>query len=266
MSYYFYINAESQKEGPVDLITMMRRINAQKITPETQVYVGAAPVAVPAHHVEELRGFFNRPVEDVRLELKQQLSFSSVFRNGTQFLGAHQTTAVFAGAVLLLSIMLAQLLNELVGTVLGITAGWLFFCILQGFYLAITVRIYRGQSLSLEFMDRVLGPISFQLIVLGVISALLSAAGALLLIIPGAYIFLWATFASFIAIDRQTSLGTSLSYAKQLIDKMSGSLRLKVLLALVVYVLCAFMMFPLPLIMPIMAGALCSLYEDLASS
>lgn len=268
MQSYYYMNAAGMKDGPHDLVTIMRRINAGKIVASTWVFIGESSEAALAHQIDDLRGFFNQPKADIRQELvaKMHISIATALRHGIHFINEHQTMTVFAGAILLFSALFGILLNEIFGPYMAVVWGWVTFLILQGYYMVAALRTYRGQAISIDFIERNLSPIAGTLIASSMAFGLIVVGGLTLLIIPGIIALVIYAFVPFIIFDRGENIVQSAISARALLKKLDNESILKLAGMFIVYIALAALLLPIPFIMPIFAAALSSIYEDVSAS
>lgn len=269
MEYYYYINAENKKDGPHDLVTIMRRIRSRVILPDTLVYQREEDGLVPAYSIEDLSPFFNHPTEDIRheLEASPKISIAKTFRKGWRFTLEHQGMAVFAGGILLLSWMFGILINEILHkTGSGITASWIMFLFLQSCFFAVSLRLYRGQKTDLDFIEYTLAPITGKLAFVSVLFSFIIIGGLPLLAIPSIIAMLTLAYIPMFILDYDSSIRKTIASIFSLIGKLDKISLMKLGFITLFYMVCVALIIPIPIIMPIMAGGLCSIYEDLSTS
>lgn len=267
MQYYYYVNAKNKKDGPHDLITIMRRIYSGIIIPDTLMYQGEE--LVPAYRVADLSSFFNRPVENIRNELikKFQISISNTLKKGWQFTLEHQSMPVLAGAVLLLSALFGILVQEILHkTMSGITAGWIMFLFLQSCFFAVSLRLYRGQKTDLDFIEYTIAPIMGKLSCISVLFSIIIIIGLPLLVVPGIIAMLVCAYMPMFILDYNLNITRTISSIFSLLRKLDKISMLKLSFLILFYMVGIAMIFPIPLIMPVIAGSLCSIYEELSTN
>ncbi len=268
MQYYYYINSKGKKDGPHDLVTIMRRIRTGIIVPDTMVYQKEEEF-VPAYSLDDLSPFFNRPIEDIRQELSGnvRLSFSSVLEKGWSFTQEHQSLPVFAGAILLLSALFGVLINEITHNIYsGVTAGWIMFLLLQNCFFAVSLRLYRGQKSDFDFIEHTLVPILGKVAFVSVIFSFLIIIGLLLLIIPSIIIMIICAYMPMLILDYDYSVTKTIRIILSVLGKLNFISMFKLGLLTLLYMVSIALIIPIPIIMPIIAGGLCSVYEDLSTA
>ena len=268
MQYYYYINANNQKDGPHDLVTVMRRIRSGTILPDTLVYHGSESEPVSAFSIEEFSSFFNNPIEDVRSELDtaHQISIARTLRKGWHFTTEHQGMPVFAGGILMVAWMFGLLVHGLLhATGSGITASIIMFAFLQSCFFSVSLRLYRGQKTDLNFLEYTLAPIIGKLAFVSVTFSFLIIAGLPLLIIPGVAAMLILAYIPMFILDYDYDVKKTINAIFSLIKKIKKSSMVKLGFITLFYMVCVALIIPIPIILPIMAGSLCSIYEDLST-
>jgi hypothetical protein len=267
MSYYYYINAENKKDGPHDLVTIMRRIRSGVILPETLFSQGED--LVPAYNIEDLSSFFNYPVEDIRHELAAatKISILQTLRKGWQFTTEHQSMSVFAGGILLLASLFGILIYEMLRNALsGFTASLMLFLLLQSCFLSISLRLYRGQRTDINFIEHTFSPLVGKLAFISVLSAFIIIIGLAFFLVPGVVAMLIVIWMPMLILDYDSSVGKTISAILSLFRKLDNLSLAKLGLLILFYIAGIALIFPIPLIMPILAGGMCSIYEELAAS
>ncbi len=269
MQYYYYVSVKHEKDGPHDLVTIMRRIRSGIIAPETQFYLGEEGELAPAYSIEDLSPFFNNPIEDIRHELSPtpKLSIAKILRKGWQFTLEHQNMPVFAGGILLLAWMFGILANEILHKAgSGIAASWIMFLFLQSCFFAVSLRLYRGQRTDLDFIEYTLAPIMGKLAFVSVLFSFIIIGGLPLLIVPAIISMLLLAYIPMFILDYDYNVRKTIGSIFSLIGKLDKISLMKLGFITLFYMLCIVLIIPIPIIMPIMAGALCSVYEDLSAS
>jgi ABC-type sugar transport system permease subunit len=268
MQKYYYINAKNKKDGPHDLITIMRRIRSGIILPDTLACQGENEELVLAYSIKDLSPFFNRPTEDIRHELnkKYEISIIKTFKKGWQFTTEHQNLTAFSGATLLLASIVGLLTQELLHNIASsITAAFLMFLFLQSCFFAVSLRLYRGQKTDAAFIEYTLTPIIGKLAFVSVLFSFF-IVGGVLLVIPGVIAMLIAAYMPMFILDYNFSIIKTVNSIISLLSKLDKISLLKLGFIVLFYMICVALIIPIPIIMTIMAGSLCSIYEDLSNS
>src|SRR5262249_45661681 len=145
MSQHYYIEIAGAKDGPHDLVTLMRRIRAGKIAPHTQIYKEGEDTPLPASKIEEIAPFFEQSHIEPETE-EAPPSLFTLLQEGWRFTFEHNIMTVFAGGMLLVSFVFALLCFGLFPPAIAAVPIWIFFIILHNLYLIFVLRLYRGQT------------------------------------------------------------------------------------------------------------------------
>ena len=271
MQYFYYINAKGKKDGPHDMVTLMRRIRSGIIHTDTMVSLKESEDEFfPAFTIEDLALFFNRAPTDIRQEFeteKTTISFRKAFLKGWAFTLEHQSMPVFAGAILLFSAIFGMLVNEMLHNVVSaVTGSWIMFLLLQNCFFAVSLRLYRGQKTDLIFIEHTLAPIMGKVALASVIFSFLIIIGLIAFIIPSIIIMLICAYMPMFILDYDYSVTKTIKHILSLLTKLDRGSMFKLGLLTLSYMVCVVLLIPIPIFMPIMAGALCSIYEDISSS
>jgi len=264
---YYYINADKQKEGPHDLVTMMRRIRSGIIKTQTLVYRGDED-PTSAHVLEELAHFFNSPSQDLRGDLQEdnEISISEYLSAGWDFLSENPMTTVSAGLMLALSGLVGWMLSQTFGILAAVVGFWVMFMLMKSTYLVVSLRLYRGQRTDIVFIDKILSPIFPTLLFLSLVFALLIPVGGIFLIFPALLAILLFVLSAMYMVDHQCNGLEAISESWKLIAKLDRKSKLKICGLVFIYVISMVLVFPIPVMLPIFVGAMCCAYEDFINS
>ncbi len=267
----YYIDNSGEKDGPHDLVTVMRRIRAQKIGPETGIYIDDAPTPIPAsqlpdtalffsrdHHVSEPAALKHVPIPALRL--------TNLLREGWRFTAENSIMTVFAGGMLLLTILIATGMTSAMGEVPGGMLSWLVFIMFHYVYLVCAMRMYRGQPFSVKFWNEQLSPILSMLLFAAIVIGLMMIGGFMLLVIPGILVAVYYAFVPYFIMDRKMSLIEAMSASRLLVQKHRGRYQLNIAALIMMHIGCVLLIVPIPLSLPMFAAALSRFFEELSSS
>ena len=267
---YYYINNHNKKDGPHDLVTMMRRIRSGAVVPDTLIYKEHDAEAAPAFSINELSPFFNNPVEDVRTELESSPEISSIikiFKKGWRFTLEHQGMSVFAGGILLISWMFGMLANGILhNTASSIMASWIMFLFLQSCFFAVAIRLYRGQKTDMAFLEYTLAPVIGKISFAAVLFSFAIITALPVFIFPGVIAMLTITYIPMFILDYNYSVKQTITSIYSLLGRMEKSAFAKLCFITFCYMIGIALIIPIPIVMPIMAGCLCSIYEELSTA
>ena len=254
-------------DGPHDLVTMMRRIRSKVISANTLVYQDEKEPS-SAHTIEELSDFFNNPSQDLRGDLQKtpQVSIGNTLSIGWELVSENQSIMVLAGAMLALCALFGILVGTITEISTAISAALVVFFMLQSYFFAIALRLYRGQRTDVDFIEKNLSPISSKLIIISVIFSVLMPIGALFFIVPAAFFMLIFMLSSMIMLDYHCGIWEAINMARKLFAKLDNSSKIKLVFLVLLYMIFSVLIFPIPLILPILVGGMCQIYEELANA
>jgi len=261
---YYYINSDKQKDGPHDLVTMMRRIRTGIITAQTLVYRGYED-PTSAHVIDELAHFFNNPTVDLRSDLQEDknISIAKYLSVGWEFVSENPMTAFTSGMILCVSGLAGWLLNESVGVVGAVVGFWVMLILMQSFYFVVSIRLYRGQRTDIVFIEKMLTPIWARLLFISIVFSIIIPAGALFFVIPALLLNGVFIFAVIFMLDHHCNGLEAISGAWKLMAKLDNKEKMNICVLVLIYMVSIVFIIPIPLMLPIFAGAMCCAYEDL---
>jgi hypothetical protein len=262
MHPHYYINVEGVKEGPHDLVTVMRRIRSGKIDPYTLIYIGEAASPVQAHTIHDLSLFFTHEGGEHAAARMHTPKVLDVVRSAWEFTMEHNIMTVFAGGLLILSLLIALM----IGSTLGILTGWCVFVLLQNFFLVFMLRLYRGQTIASDFVNDHLAPMIGMLVVASIILALMTAGGVVLLLIPGVVVAVLYVFVPFLMLDYRYRPVEAMHASRLLLQKNKRSHVGAIAGITLLHLVCVVFVLPIPLTLPMFGAALAQLYEELSAS
>jgi hypothetical protein len=265
MQPLYYVNGEhGQKDGPYDLIAIMRRIRMHQIDKDSLIYIGDETLPRVAQEIPDIALFFetdNNPAA----KAATPPNLFSLIHSGWEFVQEHYTLSIFSGVILLLALLAYFPLTEQFGTISGGIMAWVIFVLMHNIYLVFALRSHRGQMHGGEFISTYIIPILPTLLVASLVLALMIAGGILLLVVPGVIVSLLYIYTPFLIYDRRYGVVEAL-YASRLLIQKHGKSHLPLLAALVfLHLVCLVLIVPIPVTLPIYAAALSALYEDILS-
>jgi hypothetical protein len=264
MQPLYYIDDNGRKDGPHDLITVMRRIRMKKISADTPIYIDDAP-AMPAGQIPDIALFFT---QDTAPKEKAADSFSlyQSIMNGWRFTFEHNVMTVYAGGLLLISFILGAGLVKLFGLVTGGILGWGLFVTLHNMYLLFVLRFWRGQTPGSDFINQQIAPVLGTLLLACIVLALMMAGGWLLLVIPGVVVTVFYVFVPFLILDRRYSLVEAMNASRLLLFKRGNHYAELTACLVILHFICLLLIIPLPLTLPVFAAAIAQIYEELSAA
>ena len=140
------------------------------------------------------------------------------------------------------------------------------FVFLQSCFFSIALRVYRGQKTDLNFLEHSFAPILGKLAFVSVLFSFLVIATLPLLIVPGIITMLILIYIPMFILDFDSDVGKTITSIISLLRKLDKSALMRLGSLILFYMVCIALIIPIPIVMPIIAGGLCSIYEDLASN
>ncbi len=262
----YYIDDNGRKDGPHDLVSIMRRIRSGKITHETLVYADEHAAAAPAGTIHDIALFFDHDAQQAAKASTSSLSLGKLLFSGWHFVIEHNVMTVYAGGLLLLSMMATMVFTSVLGTLPGLIFGWCFFFTFHNLYLVFILRIYRRQPIGSYFIGRKLSGIFATLLFTSIVLALMIAGGSLLLIIPGIAVAVMYAFVPFLMFDYRFGVVESMHASRLLLHKHKRGYLMTLSLLMLMHLACVLLIIPLPLTLPMFAAALSAVYEELSAS
>jgi hypothetical protein len=268
MQSQFYIAADGNKDGPHDLVTIMRRIRAGKVEMNTLIYVDDATTALPANQVDDLKAFFSHKGSTTTKEKSKVGLFTllSVVREGVRFTLENNIMTVFAGGIALIGMLLSASLMNILGESFGGLLSWIIFVMFHYMYSVFCLRLYRGQPISADFMNNHLAPILSTVLIAAMFFALMVAGGFILLVIPALVVAISYIFVPFFIMDRKMGVMTAMTASRLLVSKANQRSQNVIILLILAYLGSMILIIPLPLTMPIFTAAIIKIYEEISAS
>lgn len=265
MQSTYYIAEGEAKDGPHDLVAVMRRIRTGKIHKTTPIYIDTAASPTPAAQIPEIALFFDRAADVSQAPPPLAPSTWSAISAGWRFTQQHSIMTVYAGAMLLLCLMLATGLVGHLGLITGAIVTWCVFVLLQNFYLVFSLRLFRGQAFGADFYNSMLSPVLLPLVGASLLLALMMAGGYFLLLVPGLIVAVMYVFVPFLLLDRRYSAVEAMHASRLLLQKYGRSYFPVICLLILLYLFSVIFIFPIPLALPVFSAAISQLYEELSA-
>ena len=264
MAQHYFIDIGGNKDGPHDLLTIMRRIRAQKISPHTLVFIDDAAESVRADSISDIALFFGEAQPTVQRADAPLLTLETVLRDALRFTFDHSILTVYAGAMLLLVFLFSAALMQLMGNIVGATIAWMTFLILHYLFFIFTLRLYRMQPFSVDFMNRQLAPALPTLFFAGALLTLMLMGGFVLLVFPALLVAVYYAFVPFLVYDRHMGPVEAMMASRLLVKKRNRRYKRTIALLIIIYVGSLLLIFPIPLATPVFAASLARVYEELS--
>lgn len=265
MQHRYYIEEPDRKDGPHDLVTVMRRIRTGKINRSTLIYIDGDSVPQAAANIPEIMLFFDRAKTTPQAQPLEAPSTWALIARSWQFIGEHSIITVYAGAMWLMCMLTGYALIEKMGVITGLMAAWCIFLPLQSIYMVCCLRLYRGQTFGNEFFSQLLGPSLAGIVALSLLLAMMTAGGWFLFLVPGLAVAVMYAFAPFLVFDRRYRIVEAMQASRLLLQKYGRSYIPAITLLILLYLFCIVLIMPIPVVLPLYSIALSQVYEDLSA-
>lgn len=263
----YYIASDNGKEGPLDLVTLMRRIRSRKVGMDTLIFIDTAIAPLPAGEIEELRIFFGSPHDNTHGNFvgTPNITLSSALQAGKYFAIERNIMMAFAGSMALLCLLCSLALVEIAGPIAGGMAGWSLFVILHFVYAVFCLRLYREQPISSNYINEHVAPALPTLILSALCLAFMMAGGFLLFLFPALLVAVYYAFVPFFIIDRKMRMVEAMVASRLLVQKHHYRYASLIACLILAYIGSLVLIIPAALTIPIFTVALVKIYEDLSS-
>jgi hypothetical protein len=285
MTQDYYIHSGSSRQGPYDLVMIVRKIRNGQLPGTTPVQLGDGEIQ-PAQKLPELAEFFSEKKDEWADTSKHgQLhnhGLSAMLGTGLRFLQHNQMSTIFSAVLLLGVIMVTGLfyliLPDSLHVIAYVIGFWVSLVMLSCFQLSI-LRMTRGQSNDIfYFSNKILPklpslmvasffislPANIGLVLLTVSdSQILSIIGLVVFAIPGLFTITLYAFAPLLILDQDYSAWSAMSISRKAVFK-SGIENIGVLFALFVinFTASLFALLPVMISLPITMSALTDIYDN----
>ena len=267
MVQQYFIDVGGNKDGPHDLLTIMRRIRSQRIGPSTLIFSDSSNESVRADHIPDIAMFFSHDnVKDNNSAIVPSVTLKGIVRDSLRFTFDNNIMTVYAGAMVLLAILLAAGLTEALGTVIGGMAALMVLVILHYIFFIFTLRVYRLQPFSADFINKHFAPVLPVLCFSGVVLALMYMGAFLLLVWPAIILASYYAFVPFFIYDRRMNTVEAMVASRLLVQKGAWGYKRIIGLLIMMHLGALILIFPIPLTLPMFAASLARIYEELAVS
>ena len=253
----FYIEGKGGREGPYDMLQLLRLARAGKLQTDTSVIKGNASMAFPAHMLPELSFLFeekNIPLPTERKHKPEMIALSLI-KQGYATLVNHIVLVPLAGAAVFIPFIILAVLTSIIPTYAALPLSFCAFWMTQAIFTLFVHRIVSGQRMNASFVKKqVVALLGLSIAGAGGFS-LMIAAGLLLLILPGliALSLFYITF--FILNEEKQPLSHAFQTASTLLFRNFPYHLAPLVMLMGLYVLSLFLIFPLPFTMPIFIAA-----------
>lgn len=273
MSELFYIESQSGRQGPFDLVSMMKKIRNGKLAPDDSVASTLTGTAIPARQYPELSSFFNNEAR-IAASSYPTISYfpllSRSVRAGWAFASIHQEVFAFAGAMLCMIIFIGIGLNHLFGLPAAITgiivSAWTF----QSIYQVFILRANRGQYFSTQFFTNILFPSLLPVFAISTMMAGVAIIGLDAMWIPGLILCsIFTSMYSFVPLviaDRNLPILNALSVGRDLMFQQGNAVFAVVCTLMLINTVASLLLVPFAVVMPIITAAIVNIFDEIAAA
>lgn len=266
----FYIVDNGKKEGPFDLLAMIRKIRSGVVQTDTMIQTEGQASPQEAFSIPKLQDIFQEKEEadaaSANLTFRKH-SLQSCLRGGWMFFQSNQISTVYTGVFILALIMVTTLFHFALSGFLRVP-GYLAAAVLGFFglslYMFFILRMNRGQPTDVDFMKTVVVDYFKPLITASGCIALAASFGTILLVIPGLFVLTMYIFTPLLIIDHKMEFWDAMETSRKLVLG-SGIDNMGIIFALVVINFVGGLLIFLPLLfsLPVTMSALCEMYDEL---
>jgi hypothetical protein len=151
-SHYYLIGSHQERQGPYDLVAMVRKIRTGKLMADNPVVMGNNDSAKPAAEWPELKPFFAEAEESdsiIAVNPRKPLSFVALVRDGLEILSHNPRIYLYTGVYLLVNLGLTMASIDL--PFLIKYAVFLGYLIALCFYMHVMHRSINGQVIDWSY-------------------------------------------------------------------------------------------------------------------
>lgn len=267
MKAQYYVHPrENVREGPYDLLAMMRRIKNQKITADTLISTETMDVPTQASRLSDLALFFDTG-KDYDVDAVQRPKggfFPVMLRSGWRFISNNQGMCVFAGTIVLLTFLFGIPLYNVSGLGASVMVSSMIYFTMQSIFMICTLRLNRGQHINLEFVQLVIMNNMGFLFMSSCVLAVVFWAGMLCLLLPGIVILSVYIFVPFLIADRGYSVIEAMEASRMLMRRKHSLYFIPVIGLVGLHITACLTVLLIPLTLPLMAAPIAELYDELS--
>lgn len=265
----FYIHRQDGKfEGPFDLPMMMRKMRTGKFTPESLVSTEADSRIRPAGECAEIASFFHSNVKGAREEKPRRPGGGSItmqsLRTGWKFISQQPMLCAIAGFSVLLTYIAGLLIVKELPWWFALWAWASLYIMMQSMLMITVQRLFRGQYLDADFVNRQLGPAIPRLVLYSVVLAMLATVGMLFAVLPGLFLLSVFAFVPCLLADKRMDLANAMNESMRISFRGGFGGFIALLGLAIINLVSAVTIFVLPVMLPMLAAAYAELYDQWA--
>lgn len=264
MSRAFYIHMGSVRQGPYDMVEIMRKLRGGSISGATLISADHHTDTLPLKDWPELSELLANNVSIPYAAPRKQNATQFFLRGvgtGYRFMSAHPLSIAISGVLVIAAYLAALIAAHVFGPLGSAAVGLFFWFVLQPLGLILLLRLYRGQYLDAHFIRQQLTPMFSTFFPGMLLFGFACLGGMALLFIPCVLVLTVGAFIPFLWLDKRANLARSTRESFRAVTRdgevfgaLFGLMTLQSVSALLVVTL--------PLSLPILAAALAELYEE----
>lgn len=238
---HYFIEENGRKQGPFDMIAMLRRVRSGRLKRMDVIWLDWAGERVSAYQVPEFEEMFceyedGEAGNDVVPDAPANLSLGKLLKDGLEYIVQHVIITVITGALLFAILfgggIIASLLPAMIGFPLACVWGFLLFALFQIGML----RINRMQIVTPDFFMGVLKRSGLSITIISTVSALLVGGIPVILatmlempwlmawvFFPGSVLWFALFFAPMIAADRRIGALAAMGQSVKLLGRIGAN-------------------------------------------
>lgn len=275
----YYIEYESQRYGPYDMMSMIRKIRNGQVTHETIVFEAGEDTPLRASDVARFYEVFIELEQEGQEEgpdSKLSLGFKRLFKGAWELLAMNLVASVYTGALLLFVVVFGfaayATVGEFVGAFLASILGYFLFGLYQMAILRKTrmqlvtgnffVALVKRSGLQLLIVSAIAGSIIFAVPIL-LAQITVSPLPLALILIPGSFVMLALFYAPILVADRGIGAFEAIRGSISAIKSLGSDNFITIyMFFLMNYIGASLLLVPLLLTLPMTVAAFCELYDD----
>lgn len=204
---YTIVHTDKQ-DGPHDLLSIMRKIRAGKITQETLLIKSSHNVPQHARELSELAAIFSETLhsKNDHEKIRAGKYFKQSIQNALHFIGNNSVILSGGGLIVIVIAILFWILSAIAPIEIALVITFLVYMCLQSVFSILALRLYRGQNFTGNFLVENLFK-NFSIVIVGSLYiGTIAILGLLLFVIPGLIVLSCGAFFAFIIADNPKRL------------------------------------------------------------
>lgn len=283
---FFIIQADGQKIGPFDIVSIVKKIRNGGVSAETMICTDKDSSPKAASSVSELSVFISEQehkseVESTHVVSQRTVSLFSRLGSGWSFLQHNQLCTIFSGLFVLYIIFMTGAVKFGVPKVFQLLVlGAVFLLIQYVFtgYIYSVLRMVRGQPVDIAFVRGRMKPYRKPLLITSLIMSLFLiigfmlvfsgdrialTLGMLIIVLPGFLTLSFLIFAPLLILDKEMDFWEAMEMSRKVVKK-SGLENIGIIFSLLMINFLAGLVFLIPLIisLPITLAGISEMYDE----